>query len=232
MLPLAPRLPNGGPRIPRARQNRRIAIVKERRREKLQRFMAAGTGALPIFSGRAWERLRYKGMKLRDWLVQSRPESHRPPTRIIADLEWSAFKKFCAADGNWLPWLAFHLEPQYTGMFERKRPRRPKGTDPFEDMLEPFQSKARIIFARLCKRWAWSLSSSRKAILVGRARWLATHPRIQNGDEACGPNVVAMPSKRNTANKDTTRLAWSCQTRATSPDETSLAQLSQFLRLE
>jgi hypothetical protein len=129
-----------------------------------------------IYPDRAWGRLRYKGMKLRDWLFQSRPVALRPPTSTIRELEWSIFKRMCAADGNWLPWLVFHLGPQYAGMFERRRPRRARGSDPFENMPEPYQSKARTIFRRLCNRWAWNLPSWRKAILAGRARRLATCP--------------------------------------------------------
>jgi hypothetical protein len=160
---------------------RRTEIQRRHFMEKLRQLQAASPGqVLPNFPDRAWERLRYKGMKLRDWLVQSRPESHRPPTRMIAEIEWSTFKKFCAAEGNWLPWVIFHLGPQHTGMFKRRRPGCPKGSDPFEDLPETFRSKARMIFERLCKKWAWDLPAWRKAILVGRARRLATHPPDSN----------------------------------------------------
>jgi hypothetical protein len=145
--------------------------------EKLWRLPAAGTGqALPVFPDSAWERLRYKGKKLRRWLEDNRASRPCPFFQQFQDLTWTRFKRFNAAESDLLPWLIWLFEPQHPGIFERRRPRRPKSSDPFEDMPEPFQSKARIIFARLCERWKGNLPSWRKAILVGSARRLATHP--------------------------------------------------------
>src|SRR5437879_7934258 len=63
------------------------------------------------------------------------------------------------------------------GDFKRRRqPRWPPGSDPFKDLAEPFRTQARTIFARLCDKWSFDLPDWRKAILAGRARWLAVHP--------------------------------------------------------
>jgi hypothetical protein len=64
---------------------------------------------------------------------------------------------------------------------ERRRPRKPTGADSFKDMPEPARSEARRIFARICEEWDskrpnWREERWRKPLLVGRARWLATHP--------------------------------------------------------
>src|SRR2546425_8624213 len=64
-----------------------------------------------------------------------------------------------------------------SGDFKRRRqPRWPPGSDPFKDLAEPFRTQARTIFARLCDKWSFDLPDWRKAILAGRARWLAVHP--------------------------------------------------------
>jgi hypothetical protein len=167
-------MPEVAPRILRARHDRSKAIAKRQFREKLRRLPRAGPGqALPVFPDWAWERLRYKGKKFRKWLQENRSFGS---SSLAQNHTWNTFKQFRAGESDLFPWLIWLLEPQYPGMFERRRPRRPQGSDPFEDMPEPFQSKARLIFARLCKRWGWNLPSWRKAILAGRARRLATCP--------------------------------------------------------
>jgi len=168
--------PKVAPKIRRARHNRSKAIAERQFMEKLRRLPSAVPGqALPVFPDWAWERLRYKGKKFRKWLEDKRASRPCPFFQQFQDLAWTKFKQFGAAETDWVPWLIWLTEPQHSGMFERRRPRRPRGSDPFEDMPEPFQSKARFIFARLCKRWGWNLPSWRKAILAGRARRLATH---------------------------------------------------------
>lgn len=129
-----------------------------------------------IFTDKDWERLRFKGMKLRRWLEQNRPISPVNESPMFRELAWQTFKELSAAiDGNFFAWLTLTLEPQFSGIFERRRPRRPTGDNLFEDMVEPFQSAARMNFERLCRRWRHNLPSWRKAILAGRARWLAVH---------------------------------------------------------
>jgi hypothetical protein len=128
------------------------------------------------FTDKAWEGLRFKGMKLRRWLEQNRPLSPLNELPMFREFAWKTFKELNGAmDGNLLAWLTLNLEPQYAGIFERRRPRRPKGDDLFEDMVEPFRGIARMTFDRLCTRWRHNLPSWRKAILAGRARWLAVH---------------------------------------------------------
>jgi hypothetical protein len=170
-------VPGVAPRIFRARHDRSKAIAKRQFREKLRRLPPAVPGqALPVFPDWAWERLRYKGKKFRKWLENRRAFRPCPFFQEFQNLSWTKFKQFGVPDSDLFPWLIWLTEPQYPGMFDRRRLRRPKGSDPFEDMPEPLQSKARVIFARLCNHWGWNLPSWRKAILAGRARRLATHP--------------------------------------------------------
>jgi hypothetical protein len=57
------------------------------------------------------------------WSEQKRIELHAQP-------QWQASKVICP---NWFPWLVYSMEPQWTGMFKRKLPRRPKGSPLFDD---------------------------------------------------------------------------------------------------
>jgi hypothetical protein len=75
---------------------------------------------------------------------------------------------------------------------ERRRPRKPTGSDPFTDMPEPARSKARRVFARFSEKWDsklphWREESRLKPILVGQARRLALDPP----DSAWGRRMLA-----------------------------------------
>ena len=59
-----------------------------------------------------------------------------PERRLLGDRVWQSFKQRCAAEGNLVPLLISQLEPQDPdpGMFRRRGPRKPKGSDPFGDL--------------------------------------------------------------------------------------------------
>ena len=100
------------------------------------------------------------------------PESAAP----FGDTVWQKFKEQCAAEGNVLPLIA-ESEPQDPdpGMFRRRGPRKPMGSDPFGDLLLALRLKAEAEFGRLCESWAGDLPSWRRAILAGVARRLTLH---------------------------------------------------------
>ena len=163
---MVPELTDGAGQQPHhpnsACHDRSKAIAKRQLRKKLRRLPPAGPGqALPVFPDRARERLRYKGKKLRKWLEDKRAFRPCPFFQEFQDLTWTKFKQFGAAESDLFPWLIRLTEPQHSGMFERRRLRRPKTSDPFTDMPEPFKSKAKTIFARFCERWGWKRIDSR-----------------------------------------------------------------------
>jgi hypothetical protein len=108
------------------------------------------------------------------------------------EMLWQGFKAQCAAEGNWLPWLIYSMEPQSTGMFKRTRQRRPKRSAIFDDLPLAQQATAQKTFDRLCAEWSWRVrtgtaqsaapSNWRKPLLAGVARRLATNPsRVPTG---------------------------------------------------
>jgi hypothetical protein len=97
---------------------------------------------------------------------------------MVADQLWQSFKQRCTAEGNLVPLLISQLEPQECdpGMFRRRGPRKPKGSDPFGDLPLIQRLQAEEIFRQLCAKWTGNLPSWRRAILVGVARRLTLHP--------------------------------------------------------
>ena len=78
---------------------------------------------------RLWQRLRYRGAPIKKHVLSDLPDSGAP---LIADGVWQSFKQHCAAEGNLVPLLISQLAPQNAdaGMFRRRGPRKPKGSDP------------------------------------------------------------------------------------------------------
>lgn len=88
-----------------------------------------------------WDRLRYRGGPLREHVLA---EPLDPTAPLLDDRVWQSFKEQCSADGNVIPQLIAHLEPQDNpGMFRRRGPRKAKGDDPFGDLLPFNGSKQR-----------------------------------------------------------------------------------------
>lgn len=121
------------------------------------------------------ERLRYRGVRLNQYIQNQLPDSANP---VVRDLAWQSFQQHCAADGNVLPFLIQHVEPQEppSGMFRRRGPRKPTGADSFADLPPLQRAKAEEKFKELCEKWKSDLPSWRRAILAGVARRLALHP--------------------------------------------------------
>ena len=122
---------------------------------------------------RFWERQRYRGAPVKQHVLADLPDSP-----LIGDRVWQSFKQQCAVEGDILSLLISHLEPQDPdpGMFRRRGPRKPKGSDPFGDLPEIQRLGAEDRFRRLCTKWAGNLPSWRRAILAGVARRLTLHP--------------------------------------------------------
>ena len=84
-----------------------------------------------------------------------------------------------------------------------------RGTgDWFSDLSLPLQKQAQWEYQRLCARWEFQLTQWRKAILVGRARWIVKHPECRTpewgrklrrnllakwGRERWTPNTATLP---------------------------------------
>lgn len=125
---------------------------------------------------KTWKRLRYRGVPLKQHVLAQVPASVAP--LIGDDRALQSFKQQCAAEGNILPSLISQLEPQdpAPGMFRRRAPRKPKGSDPFADLPPVHRAQARERFGQLCDKWAGNLPSWRRAVLAGCARRLTLHP--------------------------------------------------------
>lgn len=140
------------------------------------------------FPARSWERLRYQGMLLKDYVVKDLPIDI-PFASLARETLWHAFKSHCAAAGNRLPWLIYYLEPQRPGMFERKCPRRQKGELLFDDLPPAERAEAQETFDKLWQEWSWRVrigtapsGTWRKPILVGVARRLARNPSNRSSE--------------------------------------------------
>ena len=123
---------------------------------------------------RTWERLQLRGIPVKLHVIGDLPS---PTAPLMADQVWQSYQQQCAEDGNVIPRLIAELEPQNPGMFQRRRPRRPKGSDPFSDLPPAKRLRAEEEFARLCRRWEPDLPPWRRAVLVGIARQLTLQPR-------------------------------------------------------
>jgi hypothetical protein len=53
-----------------------------------------------------------------------------------------------------MPWFIYITERQYSGLFQRKRKRRPRGSPLFDDLSPDVRAEAERLFDRLCERWA------------------------------------------------------------------------------
>jgi hypothetical protein len=95
----------------------------------------------------------------------------------LAGQLWQTYQQQCAENGNVIPRLLLELETRDPGMFQRRRPRKPKGSDPFSDLPPAQRAEAKETFARLCRKWEPNLPPWRRAVLVGIARQLTLHPR-------------------------------------------------------
>jgi hypothetical protein len=140
--------------------------------EIFEKVLPSSGDALP-FSNRSWERLRYQGMLMKDWVTKDMPAYIPEGTR---EMYWRRYKATCAAEGGWIPWLIYLLEPRWAGTFERKRPRRPKGKPLFDDLPLNQRARAQAIFNRLCDQSLWSVADWHRPILAGVARRLARNP--------------------------------------------------------
>ena len=129
----------------------------------------------PALGDKFWERLRYRGAPMKKHVLSDLPDSGTP---LLSDRLWQSFKQHCAVEGNLVPLLISQLEPQECDpvMFPRRRPRTPKGSDPFGDLMLIQRLQAEEKFQQLCEKWAGNLPSWRRAILVGVARRLTLHP--------------------------------------------------------
>ena len=130
----------------------------------------------PAIDDKYWERLRYRGASIKEHVLAGFPESAAP---LIGDRAWQSFKQQCAAEDNILPMLISRLEPLDAGpgMFQRRGPRKRKGSDPFADLPPIQRVEAGKKFARLCEKWGGNLPSWRRAILAGNARRLVLQPQ-------------------------------------------------------
>jgi hypothetical protein len=142
-----------------------------------KRFPA--TSAPVPFPKRSWESLRYQGIPYKDYLFGDLLKEMSPGMR---ELLWQGFKARCAAEGNWLPWLIYCLEPQWTRMFKRMRPRRPTGSQLFDDLPAPERAKAQGIFEPLCDQCWWESTGWRKPLLASVAHRLARDPHNRSSE--------------------------------------------------
>jgi len=123
---------------------------------------------------RSWDHLQYRGIPVKLHVLGDLPACASP---LMADQVWQSYKQQSAEDDNLIPRLIAALEPQDDpGMFTRRGPRKPKGSDPFSDLPPADRLKAEETFARLCRKWEPDLPPWRRAILAGRARRLTLHP--------------------------------------------------------
>ncbi len=131
------------------------------------------------FPDSLWNSVRSGGMRLKDSLYNNEWKEVQPPG--MREIYWLAFKEYWASHGNFLPWLIYETEPQpeWTGLFERTRPRLPENGGVFDDLPPRQRAEAEQIFERLCKKWepyTWDWVDWRRPILAGIARRLAAHP--------------------------------------------------------
>ena len=125
-------------------------------------------------SDSSWERLQYRDAPVKQHVLATLPAS---ATTLLEDLALAILQ--AAIRQGWQPLiqqLISALEPQDPGMFQRRGPRKQKGSNPFSDLPPADRHKAEETFARLCRKWEPDLPPWRRAILAGRARRLTLHP--------------------------------------------------------
>jgi hypothetical protein len=126
-----------------------------------------------------WDKLRFKGVRIKDQVVGHLPRDSRPARRARA-WQWELYKYSCPP---WVPWFIYITERQYSGLFQRKRQRVPTGSSPFADLPPARRAEAENLFSHFCKQWtrdkgsgmtaAADLPGWLKPLLVGAARRLA-----------------------------------------------------------
>jgi hypothetical protein len=112
-------------------------------------------------------------MLLKDWVLKDIP-AYIPEG--MREMQWRMYKAECGAEGNWLPRLMYLLEPRREVIFQRKRPRLPKGSPLFDDLPLDQRARAQAIFDRLCDQSNRSVSDWHRPILAGIARRLVLNP--------------------------------------------------------
>ena len=137
---------------------------------------------------KASKRVRYRGKLLRDHVT-----GHLPPRLRAA--AWQRFLQLPLA--GWARWVISETEPQEVGLF-RRRTRRPKGWQLFDDL--PFDQliEARQVFDRLCAERNLRLPEDGwlVPILAGRARDLVLRPDA-HGSEWGLRNLRRLRGKRS-----------------------------------
>jgi len=128
-----------------------------------------------------WDKLRYKGARLKDQVMTDVLRSGVAATRRRRS-RWEWFKWHCP---DWVPWVLYAQEPQWPGLYDRKRPRRSKGTL-FVDLPPHQRAEAHNRFRRFCERRGLAPETAgrdwRKPILAGQARRLACHPEARSSE--------------------------------------------------
>jgi hypothetical protein len=162
-------------------------VILSRIDEFLKHFPPDGP-SVP-FPNRAWESLRFQGKRLKDSVCGDPANETFPGAR---EMFWQQYKQHCAAQGDWLQWLTYCMEPQWAGMFERRRPRRPKGSALFDDLPPTERAEAQAIFKVLSDEWSWRVrtgkarsaapSNWRRPLLAGAARRLARNPSQRSSE--------------------------------------------------
>ena len=140
----------------------------------------------PLGDERLWERLRYRKVPIKKHVLGSLPES---AGSMVADRLWQSFKQRCAAEGNLVPLLISQLEPQECdpGMFRRRGPRKPKGSDPFGDLPLIQRLQAEEKFRQLCEKWARESAALATRYLGGSCPPIDAPPRpALPGVSGCG----------------------------------------------
>src|SRR5712671_259049 len=137
---------------------------------------------ISMFPPALWDKLRFKGARVKDLAVGHLPTDSRLARRA-REWEWGVYKY---SRPNWFPWYIYITERQYSGLFQRTRQRRPTGSPLFDDLSPDVRAEAERLFEQLIERWARrdgvegvstiAQSDWRKPILAGAARRLARDP--------------------------------------------------------
>jgi hypothetical protein len=129
----------------------------------------------PVLTEKVWNRLRHNGKSVREEVT-----SHLPP--MLRSLAWQEFQQMPMA--RWACSLMLLLEPPPPGLY-RRRTYCPASAGLFDDIQSLVQRhRAEKIYTEMCERHSDRLPSCSwlVPILVGRARWLATHPDTRGSE--------------------------------------------------
>jgi hypothetical protein len=97
-----------------------------------------------------WEKLRHNGRRLKDQVVGHLPHDSRNARRLRA-WQWEIDKASCP---NWVPWVLYIQERQYTGLFGRTRQRVPTGSQPLLISRQPNEPKQKTYLTNSANEWA------------------------------------------------------------------------------